>query len=383
MNCIIKHLRREIEKMFIIFSISPFMFLTVISASANEINYSQLYINSFLSYNCNYTTEGRILNTGTDGNPIWEWEYYLKDHLGNVRVVIEPTNTPGYSNVLQETHYYPFGMLMSQLSSSANSTNDYLFSGKQLERNFDLGWYDFGGRENYNAPLGIWHSIDRFAEKYLNFTPYQYAANNPIRFIDINGDSINVEEQYRQDFMNDLQNTYGDNSKSFSFNETGMLVFNGNKKDLTKDQLKAFKGMNKLMTEETTTNVVYGDNYSVESDNGTINMNALKQGGAMTQKDVSINGQNQNFIVVSKNIGEVIVTSDITLQQVNVSQNTTTGLFHEFGEAICKNPTFRGNVITYENYVRKIMGLPVRPTDLSYHSNKYPIVIDDLSKYRK
>jgi RHS repeat-associated protein len=133
------------------------------------------------------TSEGRILNTGTDGNPVWEWEYYLKDHLGNVRVVIEPTNTPGYSAVLQETHYYPFGMRISQLSSSANSTNDYLFSGKQLESNFDLGWYDFGGRGNYDAPLNIWRSPDPMAELNYQVSPYAYAANNPIRFIDPDG----------------------------------------------------------------------------------------------------------------------------------------------------------------------------------------------------
>jgi hypothetical protein len=37
---------------------------------------------------------------------------------------------------------------------------------------------------------GGFHTQDRFAEKYLDFTPYQYAANNPIMFIDVNGDSI-------------------------------------------------------------------------------------------------------------------------------------------------------------------------------------------------
>jgi RHS repeat-associated protein len=142
------------------------------------------------------TPEGRILNTGNDSIAVWNWEYYLKDHLGNVRVVIEPTTTPGYSNVLQENHYYPFGMRMSQLSSSANSTNDYLFSGKKLETDFGLNWYDFGGRGNYNAPLCVWHSIDRFAEKYYNLTTYQYAANNPMRYIDINGDSIWVNGYY-------------------------------------------------------------------------------------------------------------------------------------------------------------------------------------------
>lgn len=44
----------------------------------------------------------------------------------------------------------------------------------------------------YDPALGRFHVQDRFAEKYLDFSPYQYAANNPILNIDVNGDSINV-----------------------------------------------------------------------------------------------------------------------------------------------------------------------------------------------
>jgi hypothetical protein len=38
-------------------------------------------------------------------------------------------------------------------------------------------------------------STDRFAEKYPSLAPYQYTANNPILFIDINGDSIFVSDE--------------------------------------------------------------------------------------------------------------------------------------------------------------------------------------------
>jgi RHS repeat-associated protein len=194
-----------------------------------------------------FTPEGRILNTGTDGNSVWEWEYYLKDHLGNVRVVIEPTNTPGYSNVLQETHYYPFGMRMSQLSSSANSTNDYLFSGKQLERNFDLGWYDYGKRGNYNSALNIWHSVDPRAEKYLALSPYNYAANNPILYIDPKGDTIIVNNQ---GYINSNDNTDNliymqeNNGELTSIGELGKTI-NASKiyKNLLKANMKTAKGI--------------------------------------------------------------------------------------------------------------------------------------------
>ena len=66
--------------------------------------------------------EGRIINSGSNTSPVWEWEYDLKDHLGNVRVVISPQSTPGYSTVLQETNYFPFGQEILMMIDQ--STND-------------------------------------------------------------------------------------------------------------------------------------------------------------------------------------------------------------------------------------------------------------------
>jgi hypothetical protein len=42
----------------------------------------------------------------------------------------------------------------------------------------------------YDATIGRFQVPDRFAEKYYHLSPYQYAANNPIKYIDVNGDSI-------------------------------------------------------------------------------------------------------------------------------------------------------------------------------------------------
>ena len=53
----------------------------------------------------------------------------------------------------------------------------------------NLGWDDFGARF-YDPAIGRFTTQDRFAEKYHPMAPYQYAANNPLLYIDINGDSI-------------------------------------------------------------------------------------------------------------------------------------------------------------------------------------------------
>jgi RHS repeat-associated protein len=137
------------------------------------------------------TTEGRILNVGTDLAPIWKWEYDLKDHLGNVRVVVSPHATPGYATLLQENNYYPFGMRMSEISTNSGTcTNQYKYNGKELQTDFGLNWYDYGARF-YDPALGRWHSVDPMMESYYSQSPYHFSGNNPIKFVDLNGMNYN------------------------------------------------------------------------------------------------------------------------------------------------------------------------------------------------
>ena len=106
--------------------------------------------------------------------------YFLKDHQGNNRVVINSSGT------VQETnHYYPFGGLF------ATSTNvqPYKYNGKELDTKKGLNLYDYGAR-HYDAALGRFTTQDRFAEKYSALSAYQYGANNPICNVDVAGDSI-------------------------------------------------------------------------------------------------------------------------------------------------------------------------------------------------
>jgi len=112
--------------------------------------------------------------------------YYLTDHLGSVRVTVDERGDPvGWDD------YYPFGLQMPGRSQQqyGSPETDVKFTGYELNQEGGLGLYHAGARL-YDPAVGRFMQQDRFKDKYPSLSPYQYAANNPIRFIDVNGDSI-------------------------------------------------------------------------------------------------------------------------------------------------------------------------------------------------
>ena len=109
-----------------------------------------------------------------------EYHYYLKDHQGNNRVLVNKNG-----GVEEINHYYPFGGVFA----SEENVQPYKYNGKELDTKKGLNWYDYGARR-YDAALGRFTTTDRFAEKYYSMSSYQYGGNNPVGNIDVNGDSI-------------------------------------------------------------------------------------------------------------------------------------------------------------------------------------------------
>jgi len=145
--------------------------------SSDYIRITTAYINNKVYQNDKLkqinTSEGYWQNNS--------YYYYLKDHLGNVRVVI---NSSG--NIVEKSHYYPSGIRYYSASTTNSAALPYRYNCKEFLAMNGLNWYDYGARF-YDPQIGRWHVVDPLAEESVSWSPYNYTADNPIRYIDPDG----------------------------------------------------------------------------------------------------------------------------------------------------------------------------------------------------
>ncbi|MGN0044941.1 RHS repeat domain-containing protein [Alistipes indistinctus] len=133
----------------------------------------------------------RALFDGGALRPNGAVDYFVKDHLGSVRVIVDQAGT-----VRERNDYYPFGERCPESTYAVSSVNRYKFNGKEEQTVGDLGMLDYGARM-YQAGIGRWFTQDPLAEKDYSVSPYAYCRNNPIRFVDPDG-MIIVEADLRE-----------------------------------------------------------------------------------------------------------------------------------------------------------------------------------------
>ena len=110
--------------------------------------------------------------------------YYNQDHLGNNREVVDAKGV-----VQQVTNYYPFGAPYADATAvKGAAVQPYKYNGKELDLMHGLNTYDYGARQ-YDPILARWDRMDSRCEDFYVVSPYVYANNNPLKFIDPDGNS--------------------------------------------------------------------------------------------------------------------------------------------------------------------------------------------------
>jgi len=164
-----------------------------------------------------HTAEGYAKHTANPSNPsaygAFDYVYNYTDHLGNIRLsyVLDPSGEG--LKVMEENHYYPFGLKHSynllkrdigyfdhlfldatldpdqdirKTRMVGNNGYQYKYNGKEWQDELGLGYYDFGWR-NYDPAIGRWMNIDPLAERRQELTTYNYVQNSPMFRFDPDG----------------------------------------------------------------------------------------------------------------------------------------------------------------------------------------------------
>jgi RHS repeat-associated protein len=156
----------------------------------------------------------------------FNYVYNYTDHLGNIRVSYSVDKIDRVIKILEENHYYPFGLKHTNYNSGNKKYYEedivlplgmvataepavleafgkkiiqtlpsdgvmykYKYNGKEYQDELGLNMYDYGAR-NYDPALGRWMNVDPLAEQYRRWSPYNYVMNNPLSFVDPDGMSV-------------------------------------------------------------------------------------------------------------------------------------------------------------------------------------------------
>lgn len=140
----------------------------------------------------------------------FNYVFNINDHLGNIRMSYGMDKEKSKLYILEENHYYPFGLKHEKYNSDKyeyveiskeeggyiigieplgpqqRKSYQYKYNGKEFQSEMGMNVYDYENR-TYDPANGRWWQMDPMAEQGRRWSPYAYAMDNPIYFIDPDG----------------------------------------------------------------------------------------------------------------------------------------------------------------------------------------------------
>ncbi|GAB5400806.1 MAG: hypothetical protein Aureis2KO_23910 [Aureisphaera sp.] len=244
----------------------------------------------------------------------YQYVFQYVDHLGNVRLSYADSDlngSVGTSEIIEVSHYYPFGLKQkgynTTISTQGNAlAQNYKYNGKELNSELGMEWYDFGAR-NYDAALGRWMNLDPLAEKMRRHSPYNFAFNNPMRFIDPDGmepidtNGDNDKHIHRVREVNTTQSVNDDGSLSVTTVETNII--------------QTVESLENGDTQSTYETVTTTSNYTVSA---SVDENGEIQTNESSTQTVS---SNKRVVTLSAETGERTITNEANISGVDGTKN--------------------------------------------------------------
>ena len=148
-------------------------------------------------------TEEMVFMGGTSYR--FNYVFNYTDHLGNIRLSYSLDPSTNVLKIIEENHYYPFGLKHTGYNSDQmmyvkeasvlkikpkpalfKTSYNYKYQGQERQDELGLNWDSFKWR-NYDYAIGRFMSIDPLSEKYAYQSTYAFAENKVISHIELEG----------------------------------------------------------------------------------------------------------------------------------------------------------------------------------------------------